>query len=272
MVIIFTDLDGTLLNSDDYGYDEALPLINQLQRLNIPIIPVTSKTREEVISICDEIGLKAPFIAENGSGIFVREGDKRFNLPLGIKKGKYYSHILGFDYGVARDILQKMGKSLKVNLVGFGDLSCEEVCQLTGLSIAEAELAKNREFSEPFLTPQNIDNSLLLETASLYQCNIVLGDRFSHLISKKAGKGKAMEWLLSNYKLISENTVTIGLGNSPNDISLLENVDIPIIIPGQKGVHRGLQNRDWIVASTSGCLGWFLSLKEILTELGIIGK
>ena len=37
MLICFTDLDGTLLNHDDYRYDAAIPVIQKLQQAGVPI-------------------------------------------------------------------------------------------------------------------------------------------------------------------------------------------------------------------------------------------
>ena len=73
-----------------------------------------------------------------------------------------------------------------------------------------------------------------------------------------------MKWLLKNYKYTNENTITVGLGNSPNDLSLLENVNIPIIIPGLKGVHSGLRGRNWQVAGASGCKGWSMVVNQLM--------
>ena len=271
MILIFTDLDGTLLNQDDYRFDRALPTIKQLQQANIPIIPVTSKTQAEVASLRQQIGLDAPFITENGSGIFLSPQETRFHLPTTkTKDDRFFYHMLGFEYEQARIILQQMSATLKTNLIGFGDLSPEEICQLTGLSLIEGKLAKNRDFSEPFLTPKNIPTELLREAALVYNCTVVVGDRFSHLIHHQSGKGNAVKWLLRNYKqddLASEKIITIGLGNSPNDLSLLKNVDIPVIVPNKKGVHAGLQHCNFQIAPTSGCEGWSLAIQKIINQL-----
>jgi mannosyl-3-phosphoglycerate phosphatase len=87
---------------------------------------------------------------------------------------------------------------------------------------------------------------------------IVVGDRFSHLIGASAGKGKAVEWLKQHYQLAQSETqvVTIGLGNSPNDLPMLEVVDFPVIVPGAKGTHPGLMGRGWEVAPAPGSQGW----------------
>ena len=60
--------------------------------------------------------------------------------------------------------------------------------------------------------------------------------------------------------------MTVGLGNSPNDLSMLENVDIPIIIPNPQGVHQGLKNKPWQVSSHPGCQGWAVMVKQILAQ------
>ncbi|MTF40544.1 HAD-IIB family hydrolase [Cyanobacterium aponinum] len=264
MLFIFTDLDGTLLNQNDYRYDDALPILEILKNKNIPVIPVTSKTKAEVESLCAEIGLNDPFITENGSGIFIPKDDFRFDTTQALTTESYNYISLGFEYHNARCILWEISQKLKTDLVGFGDLSPEDIVNLTGLSLNEAILAKTRNFTEPFLTPKHINPSLLQNIAQEYQATIVVGDRFSHLVSAKAGKGNAVKWLLNNYHNLEEKITTIGLGNSPNDISLLESVDIPIIIPNPDGVHKGLKNKNWQVAPHSGSKGWSQVITEII--------
>ena len=45
--MLFTDLDGTLLNHLDYGYAVARPLLRRLERLGIPVHIASSKTFAE---------------------------------------------------------------------------------------------------------------------------------------------------------------------------------------------------------------------------------
>jgi mannosyl-3-phosphoglycerate phosphatase len=256
MLIIFTDLDGTLLNQDDYRYDAALPIISKLKEEEIPLIAVTSKTRAEVETLRREIGLKDPFIVENGSGIFIPENDSRFNLTDTTIKGQYYLKQLGCTYPEARKGLTAVAQTLDYNLQGFGDLTAEDLVKLTGLSLEKAKLAQTRDFSEPFLTPPNFTSKEINDAVTKNGFKVVVGDRFSHLIGSNSGKGKAVNWLMANYHLKEQKITTIGLGNSPNDLAMLENVDIPLIIPGKKGVHQGLAGRGWQVAPFSGCQGW----------------
>ena len=44
MRLIFTDLDGSLLDHHSYSFAPAVPLLAELDALGIPVIPITGKT------------------------------------------------------------------------------------------------------------------------------------------------------------------------------------------------------------------------------------
>ena len=68
-VLIFTDLDGSLLHRDTFKFDEIKDYLNRLISKGIFIIPNTSKTEEEILQFNYELGSNLPFISENGSAI-----------------------------------------------------------------------------------------------------------------------------------------------------------------------------------------------------------
>ena len=68
-IIIFTDLDGSLLHRDNFKFDEIKDYVKSLIDEGIIIIPNTSKTEKEVEEFNTELGSDLPFIAENGSSI-----------------------------------------------------------------------------------------------------------------------------------------------------------------------------------------------------------
>ncbi len=269
--LIFTDLDGTLLNVDDYRCDAALPLLRQLQAQAVPIIPVTSKTRREVEHLRQVLDLTAPFIVENGSAFFIQRADDCFR-PLSETEGlwqetdTYRLLQLGCSYVEARQGLRQVAQIIGSPLLGFGDLSLEQIQQHTGLSRDAAERAKQREFTEPFITPEGMPRSQLIEAVKTAGFRTVVGDRFCHLIGPKAGKGRAAQLLSAVYQAhFPQNPIyTIGLGNSPNDLDLLEAVDCAIVIPGANGPHPALTQQGWTVAPAPGAQGWAAALAPLL--------
>ncbi len=269
MLLIFTDLDGTLLNSDDYRYDPAIPAIEQLKQRGIPLVPVTSKTRSEVEALCQEIGICEPFITENGSGVFFQPTDTRFDLASLEQWNGYCLKRLGCTYDEARQGLQTISRALGEPLQGFGDLSINDIQHHTGLDTLGATRARERDFTEPFITPQTVAKSPIEEAVREAGFKVTVGDRFSHLIGIKAGKGQAVEYLVQVYQATHPNVTikTIGLGNSPNDLEMLERVDVPIVIPGKTDPHPELAHRGWAIASDSGSLGWARSIKTILEDM-----
>lgn len=258
MLLIFTDLDGTLLNGDDYRYDAALQAIQQLQKDQIPLIPVTSKTRSEVETLRAEIGLIDAFIVENGSAVFIPEKDRFLATTETQFKELYYLYLLGCSYAQSCQGLSQLSAKLNQPLTGFADLTERDLAQLTGLNLEEAKQAKQREFTEPFITPKMLPQSLIETTVQQLGFKVVIGDRFSHLIGGNAGKGKAVKWLIQQYQRCypAADIQTVGLGNSPNDLAMLESVDIPIVIPGKNGPHPGLAHFGWQVATAPGSQGW----------------
>ena len=65
-LVIFSDLDGSLLNHSDYSYSEARPALERVIRNQVPLIFVTSKTRPEVEVLHREMQIEEPFVVENG--------------------------------------------------------------------------------------------------------------------------------------------------------------------------------------------------------------
>ena len=68
-LIIFTDLDGSLLHRDTFKFDKIKDYIKSLIDEGIIIIPNTSKTEKEIEAFINELGSNIPFISENGSSI-----------------------------------------------------------------------------------------------------------------------------------------------------------------------------------------------------------
>ena len=72
--MVFTDLDGTLLDHDSYSFEAAELALAALEQRNIDVVPVTSKTMVELSPIMTALGLSGAAIAENGAVIKYANG------------------------------------------------------------------------------------------------------------------------------------------------------------------------------------------------------
>ena len=68
-IVIFTDLDGSLLHRDTFEFDSIKDYIKSLINKGVIIIPNSSKTEKEIEKFNEELGIMLPFISENGSAI-----------------------------------------------------------------------------------------------------------------------------------------------------------------------------------------------------------
>ncbi|MEW6665448.1 MAG: HAD-IIB family hydrolase [Thermodesulfobacteriota bacterium] len=266
-IIIFTDLDGTLLNHDDYSFEEARPSLERIKRNRIPLVITTSKTRAEVELIQRELGIEEPFIVENGAAVFFPLGYPGVDATLCEIEPPYALIKIGRPYAEIRAFVQRAGAAFEIR--GFGDLTSYEVARLAGMSLEKARLAKEREFSEPFLIPHGVDVQTLQDLTRREGMKILKGGRFHHLVGMHQDKGEAVRIarkLLSGYH--GDPVTTVGLGDSPNDEPMLREVDVPVLIPLPDGSYENINLPGLRKATFPGSKGWQESVERLLDEVG----
>jgi len=267
-IIIFTDLDGTLLNHHDYAFSEAEPALDRIKQRRIPLIIVTSKTLREVEPLREAIGMDDPFIVENGGGIFFPAGYRGFDIKNALKTEYYDLLRLGLPYVQIRRFFEKI--RLTFGAKGFGDMSVSEIVRLTGLSRDQAACAKDREFTEPFILNPGQDSAALAALAKQAGMAVTKGGRYYHLIGKNQDKGKAVCMVRDIFQQhIAAKVITVGLGDSENDRSFLEEVDIPILIPHPVHGYLDMDRPGLLRAEMPGSHGWNAVMEGLLDEYAI---
>jgi len=235
--VIFTDLDGTLLDHHSYSWAAAAEALEEIERRRVPLVFVTSKTRAEVEVLRQKLGNAHPFVTENGGGLFIPNG--YFNQPMNgsTRAGHYHCFALGKPYSEVVAALEEVSRETGAEVAGFHDMSVREVAENTGLSPRQAELAREREFDEPFFFAGASEAAIdkFVELAGQRGFQVTRGGRFWHLFSG-SDKGKAVRQLIGLYRKAMQGRVrTVGLGNSANDIPLLTAVDQAVLLPGPEG-------------------------------------
>lgn len=261
--VIFTDLDGTLLDSE-YSLRSALPVINRIRDEAIPLVPVTSKTRAEVESLMNALSIKGPFIAENGGGVYIPEGTLPFPVK-GEKRDGMRIIRLGVDYHEIRAAFVDIRDKTGFRMTGFADISPEEITVRTGLPVEEARLAKLRDFDEAFFLDSGSVEALkpLVESRGL----TLTRGRVLHMTGPN-DKGKAIGILKDVFRAVFGKVVTIGLGDAENDIPLLKSVDYPVLVKNREGGYEkaeGISNL--IKADGIGPEGWAKAVTGILDSI-----
>ncbi|RJP90148.1 MAG: HAD-IIB family hydrolase [Desulfobacteraceae bacterium] len=269
-MIIFTDLDGTLLNHHDYAFFEAKPALDRIKQSRTPLIIVTSKTRREVEPLRKAMGIDDPFIVENGGGIFFPAGYRDFDIKNALKTDGYDLLQLGLPYALIRQFFDKIRFAFEAK--GFGDMTAREISRLTGLSEEQANIAKDREFTEPFIMGTGHEPQVLSALAEKEGMAITRGGRFYHLIGKDQDKGRAVCRVRDIFQQhTGEKFVTVGLGDSENDRPFLEQVDIPILIPHPVRGYLDMNRPGLLRAKTPGSHGWNTVMEGLLDEYAISG-
>ena len=236
--VIFTDLDGTLLDHHTYSYDVARPTLERLRKNEIPLIMVSSKTRLEMEALRTEIGNRDPFIPENGGAIFIPD-DYHLSVPdQAIEMAGYRVILLGLQTSRIVDAFDKLASKLPVR--ALSRMGTNEVAELTGLSPAQAEAAKNREFGEVFIIDDpEIEESILNREVQALGLRLTKGGRFWHLLGEN-DKGRAVSILSDLFRKRYPNIITIGFGDAPNDAPMLAVVDQPFLVARPDGSHQSL--------------------------------
>jgi len=265
-ILIFTDLDGTLLDDQTYDFSPALPALKIIHSRKIPLILVSSKTRTEIEFFRELISFETPFIAENGGGIYFPNS---FALPHDYP----YTEVEKFHaLSMGRPIKEVLERSRKLkdnfNFRGFSEMSVKEIASLTGLTFENALRASRREFDEPILLEDPLDDEeIFCKEAAQNGLDCVHGGRFIHLFIG-GNKGRAVEKVLDIYKQLKGATYSIALGDSPNDISMLKIVDKAVVMQGRDGTYiKGLAHPDIIKAEGNGPEAWNKMMLSILENL-----
>ncbi len=254
-ILIFTDLDGTLLDDQTYDFSPALPALKIIHARKIPLILVSSKTRAEIEFFRELLSLESPFIAENGGGIYFPTS---FALPKEYSCEKIVGFKALFIGGPIKEVLERSRKLKEdFNFRGFSEMTVQEIASLTDLTLEDALRASKREFDEPILLEDPLDDrEIFCKKAAQYGLDCVYGGRFIHLFLG-GNKGRAVETVLEIYRKLRGPTFSIALGDSPNDISMLKVVDKAVLMQGRDGTHiSDLAHPDLITLEGNGPEAW----------------
>lgn len=252
--VVFTDLDGTLLDSSTYSFGPARPALQSLREAGIPLVPCTSKTRAEMDPLRRALGVEGPAIIENGGGILEADGSLLALGPTGDRIFEAYDRLK-----------KRAGGGLRA----FHEMSDAELSTETGLSRVEAERARRREFDIPFaiLGDSSKIEPVLARAAAKLGMQITRGGRFFHLHGP-TDKGKTLRRVMRRFR----GRRAAAIGDSANDLPMLKAAHLAFAVMTRSGKHdpdlvRGIPKLRLI--DRPGPEGWRIAVERLLEESGI---
>jgi len=264
--VIFTDLDGTLLDLMTRSAAPALPALEQLLRRKIPVIFCSAKTRAEQESLRRKLGVADPFIVENGGAVFIPKGYFPVPVPAHKTLRDYQICEFGIPYQEIRTRLARIRGTLGIDFRGFGDLTPREIARHTGLSPAEAARAADREYDETLLLEDlpEPERGALLRAVREAGLRWTHGGRFYHVMGEN-DKGRAVRLLCEFFRKSLGDFRTVGIGDSRNDLEMLQAVDLPVLVEKYAGGWEDVTLPNLRKISGTGPTGW----RRVVESLGL---
>ena len=258
-ILIFTDLDGSLLHRDTFKFDEIKDYLKQLISKGIFIIPNTSKTEKEILEFNNELGSSLPYISENGSAINGLDL-LNSNLPKEL--------ILSRE----KDSLIKIFRELvPVNLQNkckwLSEMDKKKQSLIFGLEDDKLKMALDRKYTIPFLFEGNkSERNELSKIVKNKGLALQEGGRVINL-TDKVNKAKALHVFVRFFKKNNKNVKTIAVGDNYNDLDMLKTSEFPCLVFNDKFTLDEIPIKNLITTNKPSPKGWADVIKKALVKV-----
>lgn len=254
---VFTSVDGTLLDARTFDGPESQRAAHRLAAADIPVIPVSVMTLEELEPIADAFRLRHAMVVEAGGGIARWLGNR------------WEVESCGPPAETLLDVIGELEDRSGARLLIYSALSSTEASHLSGRTGPMLHASMRRHFSEPFVIEDG-DPRQVFAAAAAMGFSVRKGRRFLHLC-RDFDKGEAFTRVRE--ELGCETAIAVG--GAAIDAEFLSRADISIVIPGPDG----LLDRDLIaavpaarIAASPGPAGWATAIEQVWRDLTVAAR
>lgn len=263
--VFITDLDGTLLGHEDFDVMPNKPVLGKLDEAGISVILASSKTQDEIETLCDELGYRLPFIYENGAGT------AHFHK---LSEAGADSMVCPADRGMSlSDIrarwLNLIPADMRQYCTFLDEMDRDSQMTLLGLRGPDLDRALKRSYSCLFVFTGSLSRFPALQAqANKAGLSVQKGGRVCTL----SGYHNKSVYLPEIRRLTQQGedpSVLVGFGDSDNDLEMLEAVDIACVIPRPNGHTLPVQKarQFTIIAPCVAPWGWHKAAASALALL-----
>ena len=271
-LLVFSDLDGSLLDHHSYSFAPALPLVKTLAERGIPLILASSKTRAEMLELRLALGNTQPFIVVNGAAVFIPR--HTFPAPpVGTRElGDYWVYEMAPARSKWLALLADLSAEFPGEFDSFHSAGVAGIVEMTGLSMTQAQAANDRFYSEPVRwLGSKARETLFTRRLRDAGATVLKGGRFLS-VSGNCDKGQALRWLRARYQQQAGGTALkdLAIGDSENDCSMLEAAHTALLIRSPVHDFPALGKVDGVLRSSAcGPAGWAQGVSQWLQSNGI---
>ena len=267
--VVFSALEGTLLNVGSRSLAPAADAVEELAARGVPLILCTAYTRAEIEPLRRKIGHSYPFITESGGGLFIPDGYFSQKLEGAARAGRYFCVPFGRSQTEAAAAIEEIATEAGADVVLYSQMSVREIAANTGQPVREAELSRQRDFSERFFFAGGTE-------ATVSRFSSIAAERGWQSASEgafwelRSGNDvrRAVRYLMQTYRdALRSRLSSVGVGSRDQDVELLCAVDLPIVLPKRKGESEAVlmaRLSHPFAAASPGPEGWSEAVLSVL--------
>jgi predicted mannosyl-3-phosphoglycerate phosphatase (HAD superfamily) len=254
-VVVFSNVDAVLRHPRDSAFAFAADMLRQLLEDEGALVLCSSKTRAELEFVQQMLGLTDPFICEHGAATFVPDDYFDVEIPRARQLPGYRAVEFGSPYSQVIEALRRTAERLRIEIVGFNDMSIEQVAWECRLPLLHARLAKLREYEEKFriVRPDPAVSGRLAKALHGSKLRLVEGDPFDY-VGAPVDLWAGVHMLRGLYRRAYHSVLTIGVTETRagGDEPLPALVDHHIIIRDLDVAPESVTVMDWARAIVGG--------------------
>jgi mannosyl-3-phosphoglycerate phosphatase len=266
--VVFTDIDGTLTDINTGKYNLSKGLIQKLNENSIPVILCSAKTFAEQENIREDVGLRDPFIVENGGAVMIPTDYFSPSTMLIVKNhkkiGDYVMIELGKPSYIIRQKLNSIREDYMIEFKGVSDVSLKKLSSITGLGPSNARRMADRKYGETILQIDEKDVKPFTRRARQFGLRVIHGGRFFDVTAGN-DKGRAVRILLHLFrKKYAQDIIFFGIGDSLNDAPMLHHMDVPMLVQRPDKAWSPLKMKNIVKLPGIGPRGWKSAFDNVM--------
>lgn len=277
MLVIFTDLDGTLLDYDGYTWQRAGGSLQHVRARGVPLVFCSSKTMQEQLAYQREIEIDEPMVVESGGAVAVPEDYFSRDVLKAVAEesgaslsavGEHRILALGRVHVEVREALEAVREQTGLPVRGITEISLKELMEATGLPEAQAMRARSRDFSEAVhldAGPEAWD--ALASGLEERGFGLQGSGPLATVVDASTDKGRGVRVVRELFRRsLGEEVETVALGDGASDAPMFEAVDRAFLVERKGGGWAEVELPGLERVEGVGPHGWEPVVRELLDE------